>query len=130
MVAGTRENVTAINTPIAALSPRKASRHATCSKTLAKGTVAIMPPIPGAPTRMDVAIGMKLKRVDGEAVDDVVSITVGTAVVDADNAVVANDRIVYRAGIAKEDGLKYPVIDYRVTINSDHRLVISLLPAP
>ncbi|MCH1483967.1 MAG: hypothetical protein L7W95_08915 [Alphaproteobacteria bacterium] len=80
--------------------------------------------------RMDVAIGMKLKRVDGEAVDDVVSITVGTAVVDADNAVVANDRIVYRAGIAKEDGLKYPVIDYRVTVNSDHRLVISLLPAP
>ena len=62
--------------------------------------------------------------------DDVVGITVVTAIVDAEDNVVANDRIIYRAGMSKEESLKYPVIDYRVTVNADHRLVISLLPGP
>ena len=52
------------------------------------------------------------------------------AVVDADDKVVGNDRIVYQAGIQADSALKYPVIDYRVTVKPDQRLVISLLPAP
>ena len=94
------------------------------------GVSALCKVVGSGDIRMDVAIGMKLKRLDGGAVDDVVGITVGTAIVDAEDNVVANDRIIYRAGLSKEESLKYPVIDYRVTVNPDHRLVISLLPAP
>ena len=80
--------------------------------------------------RMNVAIGMKLKRLEKSDLDDGVSINIATAVVGADDNVVSNDRIVFQAGFQAGSSLKYPVVDYRVTVAPDQRLVLSLLPAP
>ena len=80
--------------------------------------------------RMNLAIGMKLKRLEKSDVDDGVSVNIATAVVDADDNVVSNDRIVFQAGLQGGTSLKYPVVDYRVTLAPDQRLVLSLLPAP
>ena len=94
------------------------------------GVSAVCEALDNGDIRMDLAIGMKLKRLEKNNLDDTVSIYIATAVVDADDKVVGNDRIVYQAGMQADSAPKYPVIDYRVTVKPDQRLVISLLPAP
>ena len=94
------------------------------------GVSAVCELLDNGDIRMDLAIGIKLKRLENNNLDDTVSIHVATAVVDADDKVVDNDRLVQKAGMQSGSALKYPVIDYRVTVQPDQRLVISLLPVP
>tara|TARA_B100001093_G_scaffold517570_1_gene599473 strand:+ start:457 stop:951 length:495 start_codon:yes stop_codon:yes gene_type:complete len=94
------------------------------------GVSAVCEVLDNGDIRMDLAIGIKLKRLEKNNLDDTVSIHIATAVVDADDKVVGNDRIVYKTGIQADLALKYPVIGYRVKVKTDQRLVIGLLPAP
>ncbi len=80
-------------------------------------------------TRVDMSIGLKIKRDAKEPVADIVTLPILTAVLDADDNVVSNEEIPYKAGFRKPDEIKYPVAEVQFDVKPGQRIVISLAPA-
>ena len=81
-------------------------------------------------TMVELSVGLKIKRSLAEGVEnDVVAVPMMSAIVDANQTVIANQKFGYRVGFNKGDGSKFPVADIEQLVPADARLVISLRPA-
>ncbi len=81
-------------------------------------------------TRVEMSVGLKLVRDTSIAADDdVVSVGMMTAIVDANDKVISNDQPIYKAGFRANEIYKYPVADLEYDIVDGQRIVISLAPA-
>jgi hypothetical protein len=81
-----------------------------------------------ASIKMVVSVGLKLTRSGEYSPADVLQINLGSAIIDADDAVVSSDVTIFKAGFKDGERQKYPVLDYEVTVKADQRLVLSLMP--
>ena len=77
-----------------------------------------------------LSVGLKIKRSLAEGMEnDVVAVPMMSAIVDANQAVIANQEFGYRVGFDKGSDSEFPVADIEQLVPTDARLVISLRPA-
>lgn len=84
--------------------------------------------LPNGDTRVDVSMGLKMKRSFTEAAADVVTMPILAAYVDADENVTYSEVMTYKAGFRKNEELKYPVAELQFDMPANNRLVLSLAP--
>ena len=81
-------------------------------------------------TMVALRVGLKIKRSLAEGVqNDVVAVPMMSAIVDANQTVIANQEFGYRVGFDKGSDSKFPAADIEELVPADARLVISLRPA-
>lgn len=92
------------------------------------GVNSVCTKLPNGDIRFDVAMGLKMKREIGAdgALDDVLSLPVLAAFVDADDSVTHSETRVYKAGYRQGEVLKYPVAELQFDVPAGSRLVLSL----
>jgi hypothetical protein len=92
--------------------------NAICSRHNSGGTIVAL------------SVGLKVKRSLAEgAENDVVAVPMMSAIVDANQTVIANQEFGYRVGFDKGNDSKFPVGEIEQLVPADARLVISLRPA-
>lgn len=94
------------------------------------GVNALCTKLPNGDTRVDVAVGLKMKRDSEEGLDDVVSLPIMAAFVDGDDNVTFNQTQIFKAGYRKGEVLKYPTSELVFDVPAGNRLVLSLAPQP
>ena len=78
---------------------------------------------------MAVSIGLKIKRLPAETLPaGVAQINIAGMIVEEDGAVGASETLRYKAGFTDNTQILYPVVDYKVTVKTGQRLVVSLIP--
>lgn len=78
---------------------------------------------------MAVSIGLKIKRLPAETLPaGVAQINIAGMTVEEDGAVGASETLRYKAGFTDNTQILYPVVDYKVTVKTGQRLVVSLIP--
>lgn len=94
------------------------------------GVNALCTKLPNGDTRMDVAVGLKMKRDAEDGLDDILSLPVLAAFVDDDDSVTYSETQLYKAGYRKGEVLKYPIMELQFDVPPGNRLVLSLATKP
>ena len=92
------------------------------------GVRGLCQPVDGG-TRVDVAIGLKMKRPAAESfAGGVAEVEVMAFIIDADDKVVRTDTVLYKTGFRDGMRIVYPVAEYSDELSDGQRLVLALVP--